>query len=158
MNNEVLEESRSDTKGCAYPGCPNTILANSGYEMCEVCRVLSLRNSITITLDPSSPINSRRNEITARMIHNMRPEEILRLVQNVEFMYLELQKTLKSNQLEVYRRVKFQEATDEVTNERHKPKAPKAVAKKQTNKAKLSALLGDEETARELLGGDFSDL
>lgn len=150
----------NEIKNCAYPGCTNTILVDTsnveGY--CEVCRTLSIRNSLAIVLDPTAPISDRRDMIFGKALHMMKPEEILNAVHKVEWAYLQLQKTLKSNELEVYRKSKFAEGLAEMETTRSAPRAPKAAAKKETKKNKLSKLLGGDDEARKLLSEDFSDL
>lgn len=88
--------SQTETKPCATQNCPNEILADSEFPTCEVCRVISNRNAVALLLDPNAPqALSIRRERVNQVITNMRADEMLAFVANVEYVYLEFQKVIK---------------------------------------------------------------
>lgn len=160
---ETLLNDSMDLKKCAYPSCENKILYNAEFEYCEVCRSITLRNTLALLLDPCSPLTDRSDFIWESAFHNMRPDEKINFSHKIESAYLKVQKELKSHQLEEYRRSAFQAAMETVHEERHKPKAPKAKAAGETKRDRkhkaLVELLGGEKEAARLLGKvDVSDL
>lgn len=162
MIDQLVSDELAETKGCQYPGCENSIPGNSEFSYCEVCRALTLRNSISILLDPTSPINDRQGMIFDRAIHLMRPDDILNAVRKVEWIYLELQKQLNNAKLIEHRKQKFDDALASMRTEREKPKAPKAAAarenKKKKNREKLNDLLGGAENVRKILEEEKVDI
>lgn len=160
MENETLE-----VKKCKYKDCENTIPYNNDFDYCEVCRLLSIRNTLAVVQDPSTPILTERIDlIHSALFHNMRPEEKLNLTHHVEYLYLALKKELASRELTEYRSTKFKEALDEVNSERNKPRAPKTVSREKRREVrstdKVAKLFGgDRDAARRILGKvDVSDL
>lgn len=160
MVDEMIADEISETKGCQYPGCENSLPASAEFEYCEVCRAITLRNSISILLDPMAPISDRAELFFARAIHLMRPDEVLNAVRKVEWIYLELNKQLKSAQLEIYRKQKFEEGMELARADREKPRAPKSTEKKvkttTSKRAKLEAQFG-VEGAKRLLNDNTDD-
>ena len=136
----IMENENPLVKPCQYPKCKNTVLAESEFTYCEVCRILALRNQVTILMDPSAPITDRREMIFHTMVHNMRPDEIINAVQKIEWIYLELQKQLSTKKLEEHRRSKFAESIADMNEKRaaNSTRAPKVKAKKESKQKSVA--------------------
>jgi len=166
MENSILNEiaASQDVRNCAYPKCENVIAANSEFEFCELCRCLTNRNSIAILLDPASPvITDRADLIRQRTFHNMRPDEKINYLHHLETEYLNLQRELKSRDMETYRRKQLDDATEEVRRIRDLPSPAQAKREDKRSKRKnalIDFMGGDVEKAKEILGKrhDISDL
>jgi len=94
MTDSVIESPLGLVEPCQYPSCKNNIPAGGQFRYCEVCRVLAVRNAITITTDPFAPFTERQEPIFQNMICNMRSEEIIRYNEKVEWAYLATKKAI----------------------------------------------------------------
>ena len=95
--NPVMEDS--NMVKCSYPSCENKILAEGEYNMCEPCRVLSVRNTIALIINPAEAHMERRDAVFSTLITRMKVDEILNAVQKIEWAYLEFQKVIKIHNL-----------------------------------------------------------
>jgi hypothetical protein len=162
--NELVEQAAPQTKPCQYPSCGNTIPMGNEFPYCEVCRVLAIRNSITITQDPTAPFTERHDHIFARMITLMRPEEILLAVQKAEASYLAFQKEYKACELSLpstkrtWKSLELQ--LEEARGMGTQPKVKRIPGKKrETKKEKLTKQFGgNTELVEKIFGDDYSDL
>lgn len=141
---DLFQDEANAVKKCSYKGCENTMPASVESEYCEVCRCLVIRNNLTITLDPTSPFSDRRDMVFGRMIHLMKPDEIIQAIDKLQWAYLELNKIAKSDLIEKHKAARNQEAMRLVNEERSKPKTPKT-AKKRGKRNSILSEMSDEE-------------
>lgn len=165
---ELLSAETNSIKKCEGEKCSNTLPLNSQFPYCEVCRTLISRNSLTILLDPHSPhpthTHLQRLHVHTQMLTALSGEEVIRLVQNLEDVYLNTKKHIMANKVET----STQRAKHTMGEEHHSAvsanrsmspaeKTHKKYAKiKQSRAEKLTKLVGgNAEEAKRLMGETF---
>ena len=157
---EQLISSQGDNdKPCRYPTCKNRIPKDSEFEFCEVCRVVAIRNAVTLMADPIAPAPmERRDSIFHTTICNMRAEEILRAVQYTEYLYLNFCKIVKARQLDLpSTKRNWNTLQGEVDEARSTKKTAKSTKPRTSKRDKLIKLAGSREAAEAIMG-DIDEL
>jgi hypothetical protein len=161
----VETEELTATKNCIYPTCKVKIPANSEFQYCETCRVFAARNAIAILLDPCAPIQTERaTDIRYALWCNLTAEEILRHAKITEEHYLEIQKVIKSRNLQFSKDRPFRTLNEQIEEARdsyeshsvHAKLTRRREKKNLTKNQKVQKLLGcDAKTAKKIMGENF---
>lgn len=160
----------NEMKPCATKGCPNEILSDSKFPMCEPCRVTGMRNKIAFALDPNAPqsLTSRRENLHGNegLLTLMRQDEMISFVTNAEYVYLEFQKVIKRYGIGNEKKKAFKSLAEQVEETRfaadNDPNSKKANRlrkavdrRKSANQKAAKALNVDEATAEKWMNEDI---
>lgn len=92
---------------CAFQNCGAELPTDSKFTFCERCRIIDNRNRIALVTDPHSPLPSAYRGHVQALITQMTGEEMVRMIEDWEKVYLEFCKMRKLYAPEGQKRVKL---------------------------------------------------